>query len=228
MRKAIVAICLLFPLIAFAQKSRPKDVTRFLFWITPTGRNNVTIDGVAVGPMSLPTTRGGKLRINGANLEVVPVAFFTIIGSMFTTFINAFGDDYYAEPYDINTEIHGISISGGLFEKVKMNGLSLNMNSYAGTSNGIEFSCWGNSNYSYSGLQLSAYGNRAVEGRGVQIGSFNSCQDCTGIQIGFINRMGRRVLPLINFSFRKRGRGLARRSKMIEQSHFNVAAIPSL
>ena len=187
-------------------QSRPHlNLTRrYVLWFTPTGKNDVVINGLAIGPMSLSAGKTGSLTINGANLEVVPVAFFTMIGSMFTTMINVAEPSEYAQQYAITTRIRGFSLSGGLFEPVEMSGVSLNFNTYAGISNGVEVSLFSISNYSFSGAQLSTYGNRSVEGRGLQFGLFNSCQDCTGIQIGALNRMGNRVLPLINFRFRKK------------------------
>jgi hypothetical protein len=35
--------------------------------------------------------------------------------------------------------------------------------------------------------------------RGLQFGLFNSAKDLKGLQIGLLNRSGRRVLPIINW-----------------------------
>jgi len=181
-------------------------------WVTPTGKNNVAIYGLALGLMALPNY--GHLQIGGINVELNPFAIFTLPGSMITTMLNPIEGDFYADPAEgIRTEIHGISISAGMFEEVEMNGVSLNINSYVGVSHGLELSMWMNSNYSYFGTQLSLWGNRAVEGNGLQVGCFNSCKDCRGIQIGFLNRMGNRVLPIINFNFRKNNQKSKKHSK---------------
>lgn len=200
--RIFLAACLLLPIPLYGQTAR----TRYVAWVTPVGNNNVTIDGVAVGLMALPG-KEGHLRINGLNIELVPVAIFTLPGSMILTMMNVVVGDSYAEPpTKIRTVIHGLSISGGMFEEVEMHGVSFNINSYSGFSHGVEVSFFMNSNYMFSGVQLSMMGNRAVKGKGFQLGFYNSCDDCRVVQIGFLNRIGHRVLPLINFSLKKRNK----------------------
>lgn len=202
MRKIFLAVCLFLPTYIYSQEPR----TRYGVGLTPTGKRNVTIHGLAIGVMAHAKV-GGHLKVNGLNVEILPVAVFTVPGSMFATMLNVALNEYYEnKPEMVNTEIHGLSISGGLFEEVAMDGVSLNINSYASYSRGFELTMFMNSNYWYSGVQASVLGNRAVEGNGVQVGLFNSCQNCRGIQIGFLNRMGSRVLPIINFSFGKRNK----------------------
>ncbi len=192
------------------------QITRYVLWITPTGKNNVIIDGLALGIMAQPASPEGSLRINGINVEVLPLAVFTMPGSMVLTMLNVPEGNLYAEaPERSNSVIHGVSISGGMFEQVEMHGLSLNLiNSYVGFSYGTEMSFVMNSNYSFSGSQLSGWGNRAVEGHGLQFGLFNSCQSGRVVQIGMFNRIGNRVLPLINFDLRKKSGRDRRQSKM--------------
>jgi hypothetical protein len=176
------------------------------------GDHRFIIDGVAIGPLSL-AGRGGTLRINGINIEVLPVAIFTFPGSMVTTFLNVAFDSFYAGvPEPARTVIYGLSLSGGMFEEVEMHGVSVNINSYSSYSHGLEMSLLMNSNYLFTGAQLSLWGNRAADGRGLQFGFFNSCQECNVVQIGFLNRIGNRVLPLINFNFKKK-HGRARKKR---------------
>jgi hypothetical protein len=95
---------------------------------------------------------------------------------------------------------------------VEMHGWSINLaNSYVAYSYGTEMSFVMNSNFYFSGSQLSMWGNRAVEGRGLQFGMFNSCQNGSVVQIGLLNRIGNRVLPLINLNLKKRPRAQRRR-----------------
>ncbi len=201
MKRFFLICCVLIPVYASSQKQR----TRYVAWVTPVGNNYVTINGIAAGLMALPNTEG-HLQINGLNLELLPVAIFTLPGGMIATMINVgFADVYAEESEKIRTEIHGVSISGGVFEDVEIHGVSFNLfNSYASISRGLEMSLVMNSNYSFAGAQLSAWGNRAVKGKGLQVGFFNSCEDCNVVQIGFLNRIGKRVLPLINFRLKKK------------------------
>ena len=220
MTRSLLVACLLVPTLLCGQSSRSRNqIIHYLAWITPTGRNRVVVDGVAVGLISQPASPEGELRINGLNFEVLPVSFFTTFGSMFTTMGNITDTDYYAEASSISTEIHGFSFSGGLFEGVEMNGMSWNFfNSYASNSHGLEVTGFMNSNYSFSGAQLSIWGNRAIQGRGFQFGSFNSCEDCKVIQIGFLNRIGKRVLPIINFDLKRRSKRPKSNPKLLSKS----------
>ena len=143
-------------------------------------KRNVTIDGLAIGLMAHPSV-GGHLQIRGLNHELIPLAIFTLPGSMFTTILNPLVVEFYAAPAEnVTIDLRGISISGGMFEEVAMGGVSLSINSYVSYSNGLEVSMFMNSNYQYSGAQLALFGNRAIEGSGLQLGMFNSCQDCRG------------------------------------------------
>lgn len=201
MKRLFLIGWLLIPVYVFSQKNR----TRYVAWVTPVGNNYVTIDGLAVGVMALPNI-DGHLRINGLNLELLPLAIFTLPGAMINTMVNVGTADGYAkESEGIRTEIHGVSISGGVFEDVEIHGVSFNLfNSYASISKGIEMSYVMNSNYIFTGVQLSGWGNRAVKGKGLQVGFFNSCDDCHVVQIGVLNRIGGRILPLINFRLKKK------------------------
>ncbi len=209
MRRLFLATGMLASMIIHAQPiDSAMEVTRYVAWLTPVGKKSVTIDGVAIGLMALPS-RVGHLKINGLNVEVLPMAVFTVFGGIIWTMVNVMPipeNDLYADSSPgIRTEIHGLSISAGMFEDVKMNGVSLNLvNSYVTISEGVEISFIMNSNYQFSGAQLSMFGNRAVEGKGVQVGMFNSCDHGRVFQFGFLNRIGKRVLPIINFSLKKK------------------------
>ena len=180
--------------------------SRYILWLTPTGKNYVTINGLAVGLAALPIGNPGTLRVNGLNAEINPTSVLTIFGGMIYTMLNPVVNDIYAEePEQIQTEIRGLSISPGLFEEVETHGVSVNLiNSYASISRGVEMSLIMNSNFEFSGVQLSGIGNRVVKGKGLQVGLFNSCQDCHVVQIGILNRIGNRVLPLVNVRLKRR------------------------
>ena len=43
--------------------------------------------------------------------------------------------------------------------------------------------------------------NNDYKGTGLQIGLFNRCKDCKGVQTGLLNKMGKRTLTVINAQF---------------------------
>lgn len=186
-----------------AQTLRPPDHYRYLLWFTPTGRNSVEIDGIALGLFSEVPGDEGQLRVNGVNVEVLPFAAIMFFGATFYTMLCVIDDTMLPEaPARYTTEIHGFSLSGGMLEEVNTNGLTWNFLSYVGDSRGVEMSLVMNSNYIFGGVQAATIGNRAAIGTGFQIGAINTCKDCHNIvQFGILNRIGNRVLPLLNFSF---------------------------
>src|SRR5258706_13475865 len=112
MKNFFLTIGLLISICANGQESRH----RYVLWPTPTGKRNVTIDGLAIGLMAHPSF-GGHLQIRGLNVELIPFAIFTLQGSMVTTILSPLVAEFYATPPDdVTTHIRGISISGGLFE----------------------------------------------------------------------------------------------------------------
>jgi len=167
-----------------------------------------------VGLFSEVPGNEGALRVNGVNVEVLPFAAIMTIGAFYLTMFCIVDDAALPEPpRRFTTEVHGLSLSGGMLDEVHTYGMTLNWLSYVGESHGLEMSFVMNSNYGFSGVQAGLIGNRAVNGKGLQFGMFNTCQDCDGlVQIGFLNRIGRRVIPLINFNFGK-GSGRSNRKR---------------
>ena len=209
----VQAIIILSPYCSSAQTLRDPDQNRYVLWFTPTGRHSVKINGLAVGLFSEVPGNEGQLRINGVNVEVLPFAAIMVFGATFYTMGCVFDDEMLPEtPRRYTTEIHGFSLSAGMLEEVHTNGLTWNFLSYVGNSRGVELSMVMNSNYEFSGVQGALFGNRAVAGKGFQLGMFNTCQDCDKIvQLGFLNRIGDRVLPIINLRFGKGSDGSKRR-----------------
>jgi len=205
MKKIVILIFMLLPFFAIAQGNHELR-HRYGVGLTITGKRNVEIVGLGIGPLPLwGPTGGGSLTVKGVNVELFPVAVFTIIGSMFGPCLSLFSKEFYTPmDYDTtDTHIYGVSISGGLFPNADVHGFSFNLvNSYAMHSGGLELSFFSNTNNSFKGVQASMWGNRSLKGKGVQIGFFNSCYDCQVLQIGLLNRSGRRILPLLNFRFK--------------------------
>lgn len=198
--RAFLVVLLLIPVSIYGQKTR----TRYGVWITPTGNNYITINGLGVG-LAPVAGRKGTLTINGLNVDLLPVTVVLWPKSFFVTMLNPLfgpGNMDLFDP-DNRTRISGVSISPGLVG-VAMNGVSFNFISCAGDSRGLEISLWSNTNHTFSGMQLSGWGNIATKGKGFQLGLFNSCDSCNVVQIGLLNRIGNRVLPLINFKLKNK------------------------
>ncbi len=53
------------------------------------------------------------------------------------------------------------------------------------------------------GIQIAGIANHAQKIRGLQIGFFNSAKECSCVQIGLLNRVGGRLLPIINWGNRR-------------------------
>lgn len=195
--------CVFLTKNADAQGQRAPDHRRYLLWFTPTGKNSVEIDGVAVGLFSEVPGDEGNLRVNGVNVEVLPFAVIMFFGASIYTMLCVIDDTLLPEaPSRYTTEIYGFSLSAGMLEEVHTVGLTWNFLSYVGDSRGVEMSMVMNSNHTFGGVQAAVIGNRAMEGTGFQLGGFNTCGNCHNIvQFGILNRIGNRVLPLVNFSF---------------------------
>jgi hypothetical protein len=86
--------------------------------------------------------------------------------------------------------VNGIQISGLSHSMYKLNGLSVSL---------------GESFYSsFKGVMISGLLNQTLKGKGLQIGLVNSSKTLRGVQIGLWNRIGKRSLPIINMSFKKK------------------------
>ena len=106
-----------------------------------------------------------------------------------------------------------VSTTDGTLTGMQINGIL----SLAGTSNGswgqisglvnrvksgtiaLQISSLVNDAEEVRGMQISSGYNRAKRLKGVQIGLFNSVDACACLQIGLINRVGKRWLPVVNW-----------------------------
>lgn len=124
---------------------------------------------------SVPETYTAKHQLNGLAIGLLEM-----------------GDDFsfrglsVVATYQIYSEMRGVSISGLMSRSNVLNGVSVaGLNTQTGVGNGLQV----------------ALINSAVEIRGIQIGLSNSAYRMRGVQIGLWNRIGKRGLPLLNFSF---------------------------
>lgn len=199
----------------------PQNVTKQVVGITPSDKHKI-ISGLAVG-LSLHPWSTWKdttyVRLNGLNIEVGPLG---IIGGIWGTMFGFFGtkdslehkssffSQYgYQDSLELTnaiygTKINGLSISlGGVTETFNC---GLIINGLSGTSyktSGVQISGLLNISYEFKGLMIAGISNKTTKGNGVQIGLINNSKTGSILQIGLFNRIGKRVLPFINFKFKR-------------------------
>jgi len=188
---------------------------RNVFWFTPVSRNT-EIKGIALGLMATPLQEHDQLKIKGLNITIDPfvsvASFYTFFGSFFTPFIPAKYDiaGYIGNPHifmrkssSYATIIHGMSIGTGNYG-AQMQGFSINaFNSLNNEMDGLEITTIMNMHYSFKGMIIALFRNKTTTGNGVQIGLINNCKEGRIIQIGLINKIGKRILPIFNCSLKK-------------------------
>lgn len=220
--KIIILIILLVSSLCLQGQSRMNRSKRYVLWFTPSGASSIY--GLAVGIMADPEfTDDDHQEIYGINCEVGPWGAFAFLFVPLTTMFAPFSSETdpsqflwsgnaYLEYEKPEIFIRGLNLSlGGHGGPTQITGISLN-GVFTSTiiSEGFSAALLMNVTYSFNGVMLSLR-NKATTGKGLMFGMLNNCDDCTGVQIGFLNRMGRRVLPLINwrrkskrYDFRKR------------------------
>ena len=190
----------------------PRPAVRNVIWFTPTRANQ--INGIALGTLPSSMWTNDSLHIKGLHVEVNPVALmlfpYVVFGSLLSPFVwnKPFkdGDAFNHFPDTIGTrpkKISGINISLlGSAEVEYYYGLSISLFVTTGaTIKGISITGGQNSFYEFDGILIAGLMNNVNKGRGLQVALINSCRDCKGVQIGLINKMGKRVLPIINMRF---------------------------
>jgi hypothetical protein len=221
MKKLVAFLCaIVITAGAVAQSTDSVDHkmhTRNIIYTTPV-KKNTRINGLAVGLMAVAWMEADTLKVNGISVEsgilgmvVFPYAIVDAIQNLNhdTAVIN------FPEPQDRpRAAINGISISGGgVTEGIDINGICLNgLVCGTGKMNGIEIALVSNISYKFNGLMIAGLNNKATTGKGLQIALINVCRQGQVIQIGLLNRIGRRIIPFINFSFKKPVDKLAKRS----------------
>lgn len=215
-----VFLVLTYPSKAQSDSTQKIDYkNRYGIFTTPVSKNT-QIDGVAIGLlMSVPWRHADYLKIDGLNLEIspfgaigAPLAFIASIFSPFNrdTSDHSNGDlgsyNIFPEKNDTSsTLINGLSVSiGGTVRETKINGVTLNgLINFGDCTNGFELTGFMNLHHEFNGIIIAGFRNKTTTGKGVQIGLFNTCKSGRLIQLGLLNRIGKRVTPFINFSFKK-------------------------
>mgnify|MGYP003583261612 CR=1 FL=1 len=202
------------------QTQLPAHIDTCSFSWTPGAKHKV-INGLVVGWTAHPWSDYVDttfVKVNGLNLGVGPEGIIlgiwgTLIGLVGVEQENGkrlsfFSDGGYASAEDqrptYGTHINGFSFSLGGEQDIYSNGVSLNgLASFCYETKGIQASGLINSIDRLSGVSIAALMNMATEARGLQIGLINKCQTGNVVQIGLFNRIGKRVVPVINFRFKK-------------------------
>lgn len=213
-------IILLFPISVTAQSiTTPKDTTHYtrnFAYTTPVSKNT-TINGISIGLMPEVWMGAKHLTINGLNISLDPLSgTFGMAYALFGTAVAAFRSDtteqyandifyhnmYPEAPDGYDVIIRGISISiGGLGGSIKMHGLAINgAICFPDKMVGMEITGFMNKHYDFKGLMIAGLRNKTTTGKGVQIALFNSCKEGKVVQFGLINKIGKRVLPIMNVS----------------------------
>ena len=221
--KRILLFSAIFLLVAqqsFSQDSLRKHYTRNVAFTTPVSKNT-TINGLAIGVMAEPLGQADVLDINGLNVELGPLGLtfgwaYTLFGTFYAPFNKrdiagglTFAIDnphiFPQAPNGYATHIRGISVSaGGLMDDTHFSGLSLNgILSGPDRVDGLEITGLMNMHYDFKGLMIAGLRNKTTTGTGVQIALINTCKSGRVVQFGLINRIGKRTLPFMNFSFKK-------------------------
>lgn len=227
----LVYLCLIVLLVIYHKSySQLPDSSQFIYktrnviGLTPVKRN-VTINGVAIGFMGRPWKGAESLKVNGLNLDTSPFALFGGVLAFVGTFLSPFNmlgkndaprdelgfSDVFPDSVSGVPEvaIEGASLSAGLLRNCELRGVSLNaFVSFTDQTNGMEVTGIMNLHYSFKGIIIAALRNKTTTGKGVQIALINSCKSGHVIQFGLLNRIGNRVLPIVNFSLKKRRPGI--------------------
>lgn len=194
----------------------PEAQTTTFAW-TPSGKHTV-VKGLAIGLSAKPWKDSASMHINGMNLELGPMGLvFALWGTVFglaghkdartgkrISFFRNLEDSSVTDDTRFPTMVNGASIS--LLGLTDTYNKGIFINGLAGESRntkGIQLSGLLNMTDRLDGLSLATVANVAIKANGVQIGLVNNCHSGNVVQIGLFNRIGKRVIPFVNFRFRK-------------------------
>ncbi len=213
-------IIFLFCTVSKGQKKFPSHIDSSFFCWTPTTKNKV-VQGVAIGLTAHPWSSWDDtifVKVNGVNLEVEP---FGIIGGVWGTmygligindengnrlsFFSNHGYDSLSEIYtEYGTHINGLSISIGGIDNSYNHGIIFNgLSGFSHEIKGFQFSGLINTTVDLKGVSVAGLANVATKANGIQIGLINKCKTGNVLQLGLFNRIGKRVIPFINFRIKK-------------------------
>ncbi len=197
----------------------PKDIDTVHFHLSPKEKH-VVVKGVSLGwtihPYSAYTDTV-FVKLNGLNIEFGP---FGLIGGIYGTVFgllgtkdrggnntNFFSELHFLDSLDYvkyGTHVNGVSISLGGITETYNKGLFINgLACLSYETKGFQISGLINGSRKLKGISMAGIANVAEKANGVQIALINNCGTGNVLQIGLINRIGKRVVPFINFRFKK-------------------------
>lgn len=207
-------------LTSFGQtSSTPNNIDTTFFHFSPKEKHCV-VNGCALGLSIHPWSTWEDscfVKLNGLNVELGPLGlvggiygtFFGLVGyrdteGNVTSFFSNYGYSDSSFHVKYGTFVNGLSISIGGLSETFNKGLIINgLSGYAHKTSGVQISGLLNETYEFNGVTIACIGNVTNKAKGVQIGLFNKCNTGQIFQIGLINRIGKRVMPILNFRFTK-------------------------
>ena len=186
--------------------------TRNIIWTIPVSKNT-TINGIAVGFFPVTWGKAKYLNINGVAISVSPLDPFIGIYSLFDTFYSFSKDtllalrstsfntnNLYTDSTKESISINGVMVGTFTGIKTRFNGIDVSVIANTAQSlNGLAISGLFNQHHSFKGVLIAGIRNKTTTGKGLQIALFNSCQKGKVVQIELVNKIGKRILPVLNF-----------------------------
>ncbi|MFY0629945.1 MAG: hypothetical protein JXR05_06150 [Flavobacteriaceae bacterium] len=229
MKKLIIALILFTISLSVSsqdQKLRP------ILWTTHSQNTDIVGVSVGIFPKEIfrdtTLTRTFGVRIEAPGLGLFfPLIPRSPISRSLEAYENAMNNTPNEIVYGINissgsnyqTEIHGVSLAliGQYIHKIngitiaglgniteRYNGITISgLENDSFKTNGMAVSLVANSSQYFNGVQVSAQNFIKTKGTGIQIGIYNEATNFKGIQLGLWNKNDKRILPFINWNFKK-------------------------
>lgn len=214
----ILLFCVHFGFSSKAQNPPSLTIDTTSFSWTPA-RKHTLVKGLALGLSANPWTDSTSVNIKGLNVELGPMGLVmglwgTVIGlaghrdrvtGKRTSFFRYYDDSLATDDAKYPTYVSGLSISLLGLTGTHNKGLFLNgLAAEAREMKGVQFSGMLNMTDEMDGVSAALLANVAIKANGVQIGLINNCRSGNLLQIGLFNRIGKRVIPFVNFNITKR------------------------
>jgi|GEM_PF-1465812 len=179
------------------------------------------INGLALGVWNQPEINHGQ-RINGVELELLGAGWVTPFlflddggyipksrnmlrnnGLIFgTTLLAGKINGVGLSPFVItHHDLNGLIAAPVTVTLYNANGITIGVINYVAVLNGLQLGVYNNTRQ-VSGLEAGIYNKCDDHSVGLQIGLINRSNEHKGIQIGLVNIIGKRITPVINWSFR--------------------------
>ena len=207
----ITCLLLFFLISHFVKAQNTLDTSapriRNFIFTTPVGKNTV-INGLAIGFCPVPWGDAQRLSINGVSISASPLdpilAFFAIVYSIGLKREDSTISDrnFYLKEADTVKDFFNGLILGSFTSGPHSNGINVSaVLNHSSTMNGLSISGISNYHYSFNGILIAGLRNKTTKGRGLQIALLNRCKEGKIVQIGLLNKIGKRTTPFINFQF---------------------------